>query len=204
MASTRALERRRHLLAVLLAVTAISCGGKSGDRESAAGGACENAEEPLYPELPSVVGCYVHEPEGWRQIPCNCELWVKNTLPTSAEVRVTLAVVSNQPEPPLDGTSEFEVAFDDPDAQWFDVWAAQAGETADFFVARDGSTTTVRPDAWTVTLNPVPLAGCRSRTGTAAMIGSPSEMLDMQAEVTNESSNESLRSSGTCTNPLRP
>lgn len=63
---------------------------------------------------------------------------------------------------------DVEVAFDDADSTWFNVWSAQTGNGSTFKVSHAGSTTTVRLGSFSVALNQVQLAAGQTRNATGA------------------------------------
>ncbi|MDD5306959.1 MAG: hypothetical protein PHU25_06510 [Deltaproteobacteria bacterium] len=83
--------------------------------------------------------------------------------------------------PTLEGTLDVEIAFEDPDASWYAVWAKQAGSEGAFTVTSEGGTTTVRMGESVVALGAVPLAACETRKALAQMSGSYSARLGMHA-----------------------
>ena len=85
--------------------------------------------------------------------------------------------------PTLSGTLEIGIAFDDPDASWYTVWAEQAGIGGTFTVTTEGGTTTVKMAEGTLTLAPVPLTACETRKATAHIYGSDSVRLIMHADL---------------------
>jgi hypothetical protein len=174
-------------------------GGVGG---TAATGPCANIEAPLA-GAPGAVGCYVHETNGWLQIPCNCELWVKNTDPAPAQVAVTFTVHGGTEPPSLDSAPAIEVAFEDPEASWFNQWSADASASTDFAIARSGDSTVVRLGATSVVLPTVSLPACTTRVATATMTGTSAEqILDLQAAV--DAQGELSTSTASCINPIRP
>ena len=70
--------------------------------------------------------------------------------------------------PSLTTLPDVEVAFDDADLTWFNVWSAQTGNGSTFKVSHAGSTTTVRLGSFSVALIQVQLAAGQTRNATGA------------------------------------
>ena len=96
-----------------------------------------------------------------------------------------------------------EVAFDDPDASWFNVWHSQSGSGSAFAVTHAGATTTLRLGAYSVALSSVPLAAgqTRSATGTSNLPSGASALtLQIAATLTESggSGSVSVANGGSC------
>jgi hypothetical protein len=118
---------------------------------------------------------------GWLPVPCSCELWPENDTTAPVTVAIDLTVTPPEEVPSLDGSLDVEIAFEDPDASWYDRWTTQAGNGVAFAVTHEGDATTVRLGQGSVELAPVPLAGCETRKGAAQVLGSLSAVLKAKA-----------------------
>jgi hypothetical protein len=153
---------------------------------SADSGATDDGEvcdppAPPSPTMPQEEGCYVNYGDGWVAVPCFCELWLENTTPGPATAGIELTVTPPEEVPTLTGTLNVEIAFDDPDASWYAIWTAQPGNGDAFTVTSEGGATTVRMGASGLSLGPVPLAACETRTAKAHVSGSYTATLSMHA-----------------------
>jgi len=158
-----------------------------GDSDGAIDGATDGgrickAPPPPSPTLPDEPGCYENDHgSGWVKVPCLCELWIENTTPGQAMARVELSVTPLDQAPAFDGTLDAEIAFDDPDASWYAIWAKQPGSGDAFTITNQGGKTTVQLAASSLTLGPVPLFACETRNAIAQVSGSYTETLSMRA-----------------------
>jgi hypothetical protein len=128
------------------------------------GGACP---PPPPPSATPPLGCAEGSGNGWVSVPCICDLWIQNTETTAGTATISLTLSQNVSPPTLDGMFYVEVAFDDADESWYATWAAQPEDGSVYSVAAAGGTTTLRMGANSVSLAPVPVAGCTTRKGTA-------------------------------------
>jgi hypothetical protein len=106
--------------------------------------------------------------------------------------------------PSLTTTPDVEVAFDDADSSWYNVWSTQTGAGSAFAVTHNGgaATTTVRLGAYSVTLNPVPLAAGQSRNANGTINpGSGTLTLQIGATLTETGSSGQVlvTNGGSCT-----
>jgi hypothetical protein len=105
--------------------------------------------------------------------------------------------------PSLTGTVDVEIDFEDAGAIWYDVWAEQSAGGEAFSVTNAAESTTIRLGTNNLTLDPVPLENCESRTARA-VIHAPfgTELnLDMQVTLTDQAGNVVATSSGECFQP---
>ena len=135
------------------------------------------------PTLPTDEGCYVNDGSGWIAVPCLCELWIENAEPGACAASVALSVSPPDQAAALGGALDVGVAFEDTDASWYAIWAAQAGGGDAFAVTSEGGTTTVELLAGDVALAPVPLAACETRKAMAYVSGSDTATLGMHAVI---------------------
>lgn len=178
--------------------SAATTGGAGG--QSIDGGGMCNAPPPPTPTMPNQPGRYFNDNGiGWVAIPCSCDLWMANTLPTPITATIQLTVTPPDQTPTLDGPLDVEIAFDDPDASWYATWAKQTGNGASFTVTHEASTTTVRMGQSTLALLPAPVAACTTRKATAHVFGSSSATLSMHAAL--ESGLPFPTTDATCLNP---
>jgi hypothetical protein len=78
-----------------------------------------------------------------------------NATTSNGSAKITLTVTPNTAAAPsLTTQPDVEVAFDDSDSSWFNVWTAQTGTGSTFKVTHSGATTTVRLGAYSVALRP--------------------------------------------------
>ncbi len=80
-------------------------------------------------------------------------------------------MTKSSPAPSFDGSFDVEVSFDDPDASWYRVWAAQSANGTDYALTNVGGQTTVQLGVSSLILAPVPLSSCGARLGTATISG---------------------------------
>jgi hypothetical protein len=117
-----------------------------------------------------------------------CVYPLTNGTSSNGTAQITLSVTPNTgTTPSLTGLPDIEVAFDDSDSSWFNVWNAQTGNGTTFRVTHGGTTTTVRLGAFSVALNSVPMAAGQTRTATGTFdlpSGSSPVTLQIQASLT--------------------
>jgi len=172
-------------------------------------GACADSTAPSYTDPqqpPGQTGCYVYTNGAWEPIPCDCELWLSNTEPTPVTVSLSLTFLPGEVAPSLTDSPDLpdvEIAFPDPDARWYDVWAEQAGRGTLFAVARADGRTTVRLGASHLVLDLVTLAGCQERRPRANIVApwGTAWQLDMQATLSDLDGNVVSTPSGSCNQP---
>lgn len=130
-----------------------------------------------------------------------CEYPLTNATTSSGNAQLTLSVTPiSGTIPSLTSAPDVEVAFDDGDSSWFNVWNAQSGNGSSFSVKHSGSTTTVRLGAYSVALNPVPLAAGQSRNATGTINpGSGTLTLQIAATLTDSANNVLVTNGGSCT-----
>jgi hypothetical protein len=132
---------------------------------------------------------------------CGCELWVKNPDSNAAPVELTFTVTGGTAPPSLDTTESIEVAFDDPDSSWFNVWALPANGDR-FSLKHDGATTIVRLGAPKVQLT-ASLSGCELRIGRAILTATPiGQFLEMSAVI--DAGSTTSTALGSCEEHPRP
>jgi hypothetical protein len=133
-------------------------------------------------------------------LPCNCDLWLRNTAGGPVSVKLALAFSPADMLPSLTGSPDVEVKFEDADASWYGVWAQQAARDASFNVTNDSGYTTVRLGASSVDLDPVAMAGCESRSPTGSISAPYGTFLnlDMQATLTDAEGRLVANDTGQC------
>ena len=96
-----------------------------------------------------------------------CVFPLTNGTSQDGNAQITLTVTpSTGTQPSLTALPDVEVAFDDADSSWFNIWKTQSGAGTTFQVTRWGSVTNVRLGGFSVALNSVPLAAGQSRNAT--------------------------------------
>jgi hypothetical protein len=161
--------------------TTAGAGGAGSGGADGTGGMCAGPPPPS-PTLPDQPGCYDNKMNtGWVAVPCLCELWLENTTPGTVSAGVELTVTPPDPAPTPTGPTGAGIAFDDPAASWYAVWATQAAEGGGFAVTHDGGTTTVEMSESSVALAMVPLAACETRKAMAYVHGALTTGLSMHA-----------------------
>lgn len=148
--------------------------------------------------VPSSVGCYAGTDRGWVQVPCLCDLWLKNTTESPLAVVLTLDW-GHSADSTTDG-SGVELDLKDPDATFYAAWSQQAASGAPISVVRDGDITAVRPEASTVALSSVAVPACSFFTGQA-YVDSTSDTFGMHADFLDAMGNVVLTSDGSCFRP---
>jgi hypothetical protein len=218
---------------ILSSLIVVSCGGKSSANanSSGAGGAAMSAggatnsggsagesaasdgtcrpPAPVAPSSPntppSEIGCYVYTDGAWQPIPCDCDLWLRNTVSVPVAVAFSLTFSPANMVPSLTGSPDVEVTFEDADESWYKAWARQPQllTRPSFGVTTADGMTTVRLGASSVTLDPVSLPGCVSRVpkGSISAPYGTFLSLDMQASLTDASGNLVANDTGECTQP---
>ena len=126
-----------------------------------------------------------------------------NGTTSNGNAQITLTVTPNSDTPPsLTVPPQVEVAFDDADSSWFNVWNTQTGNGTNFRVTHNNvtNTTTVRLGTFSVVLNPVPLLAGQSRNATGN-INPTSGTLTLQLGGTLTDSNGQVlaNNGGSCT-----
>jgi hypothetical protein len=100
-----------------------------------------------------------------------CVFPLTNGTASTGTVSITLSATPNTgPAPSLTALPLVQVAFDDFDSSWFNVWNAQPENGSAFRVTHSGSTTTVRLASYSVTLNQVQLAAGQTRNATGTTV----------------------------------
>jgi hypothetical protein len=130
-----------------------------------------------------------------------CEYPLTNATSSNGNVQITLSITpTTGTAPSLTGPPDIEVAFDDADSSWFNVWSTQTGAGTTFAVTHAGSTTTVRLGAFSVALNAVPLAAGQSRnaTGTFNLPSGTSVTLQIAATLTGSGGTVLVSNGGSC------
>ncbi len=151
-------------------------GGAAGE-----GGSC-NTPPPPSSTQPTGPGCYENDMgSGWYQVPCSCEMWLRNTTHAGLGATIELHATPTDPPPTLDGSFDAGLDVVDPDGSWFSVWAAQPGNGVTFRVTRDGDTTRVRLGVSDLTLRPVVVEACTTRKGQGRLVGPMSAQLAAHA-----------------------
>ena len=118
-----------------------------------------------------------------------CEYPLTNATTVSGLAQITLSLTpATGTGPSLTTLPDVEVAFDDSDSSWYNVWNVQTGAGTTFAVTHDTGTgtTTVRLGAFSVALNAVPLANGESRnaTGTINLPSGDTATLQIAAQLT--------------------
>jgi hypothetical protein len=131
-----------------------------------------------------------------------CEYPLTNGTTSNANVQITLTVTPNTgATPSLTGLPNVSATFDDADSSWFSVWNAQPGNGTAFTVTHNGgaNSTTVRLGAFSVALNPVPLAASQSRNLTSSIQPvSGSLTVQFAATLTDSSGTVLVTNGGSC------
>jgi hypothetical protein len=134
-----------------------------------------------------------------------CVFPLTNGTSQDGSAQITLTATPNTgTKPSLMALPDIEVAFDDSDSSWFNVWKSESGAGTTFQVTHSGSVTTVRLGDFSVSLNSVPLAagGSRNATGTTTLpSGYPSAVtLQIAATLTetNGSGTVMVQNGGSC------
>lgn len=163
---------------------------------SGSGGAAGTCDPTMNSQasVPSSQGCFAGTDRGWVQVPCLCELWLKNT--TESPLAVVLTLYGGSPDPDASGG---ELDLKDPDATFYSVWSLQAAAGAPISVVRDGNVTAVRPAASSVALSSVVVPACSFFTGQANV--GISGALSMHADFLDAAGNVVLTSDGSCFRP---
>lgn len=144
---------------------------------------------------PSSIGCFAGTDEGWVQVPCLCDLWLKNTTHDALVVNLTLSFAGTPPAS-TDAPAP-ELDLHDPDSAFYAVWSEQAAAGAPITVVRTDDITAVRSFAANVVLGPVTFPACGFVTGTAFMNGAGGA-LGMHADLLDTTGNVALTSDGSC------
>jgi hypothetical protein len=133
-----------------------------------------------------------------------CQYPLTNGSTSNGNLSLTLTVTPALGDGPvLTGTPDVEVAFDDSDSSWYNVWSTQLGVGAFFTVTHNSGTgkTTVRMGSPGLTLNTVPLAAGASRnvTGTASLTpGASAATVQIGATLKDSSGNTLAQNGGSC------
>jgi hypothetical protein len=140
-----------------------------------------------------------------------CVFPLTNATTSSGSAQITLTVTPNTAAAPsLTAQPDVEVAFDDSDSSWFNVWTAQTGNGSTFKVTHSGATTTVRLGAYSVGLNQVSLAAGQSRNATGTTVlpsGYPTALtLQIGATLTETTGSGTVlvQNGGSCVTPPPP
>ena len=102
-----------------------------------------------------------------------CVFPLTNGTASAGTAQITLSVSpASGTAPSLTSLPDVEVAFDDADSSWFNVWNTQAGSGTAFTVTHSTATglTTVRLGTFSVALNQVPLAAGQTRNATGTTV----------------------------------
>jgi hypothetical protein len=132
------------------------------------------------------------------QVPCLCDLWLKNTTHDTLAVSLTLSFAGTLPAS-ADAPAP-ELDLHDPDSTFYAVWSEQAAAGAPIRVVRSDDITAVWLFAASVVLGPVILPACGFVTGTAFMNGTGGA-LDMHADFVDMNGRVVLSSDGSCLVP---
>jgi hypothetical protein len=173
-------------------------GGGGADVGGAGGATCPDHTPPPSQSMPTKPGCYENLGQGWIHVPCSCELWLKNKAKVDAQVELDFTAMASDTQPTLGGPLDVEIAFDDPDASWYAVWASQTQAKDSFAVTSGAGKTTVRMAANTVKLAPVALAACRRRDANAIVGGVVGAELSMHAVLRDDAGNAIATYDGSC------
>jgi len=129
------------------------------------------------------------------QVPCVCDLWLKNTPHEPLAVSLTLSFAGTLPAS-TDAPAP-ELDLHDPDSAFYAVWSAQAAAGAPIAVVRSNDITVVRLFAENVVLGPVTFQACGFVTGIASTIGT-GNALGMHADFVDTTGSVVLTSDGSC------
>lgn len=176
--------------------------GSSG--EAAAAGSCTNPNAAPLPERPSEAGCYESVDGGFRRVACNCELLVDNLETGRVMVSLSLSLLNTELTPALGGSPEVELAIDDENGSFFDVWSRQPDHGSSFLVTSDAGVTRVRLGVKQLELDAAPMAACDSRVGLARIRGATSSKLEMRATLANDAGTELAVVESACLDLPRP
>jgi len=140
-----------------------------------------------------------------------CVFPLTNATTSNGSAQITLTVTPNTAAAPsLTAQPDVEVAFDDPDSSWFNVWTAQTGNGSTFKVTHSGAMTTVRLGAYSVALNQVSIAAGQSRNATGTTVlpsGYPTALtLEIGATLTETTGSGTVlvQNGGSCVTPPPP
>ncbi len=140
-----------------------------------------------------------------------CIFPLTNGTASNGTVTITLSVTPNTgPAPSLTAQPEVQVAFDDGDSSWFNVWNAQSGNGSAFKVTHSGSTTTVRLASFSVTLDQVQFAAGQTRNATGTTVlpsGYPNTVtlaIGASLSETSQGSEHVVANGGSCVTPPQP
>jgi hypothetical protein len=128
------------------------------------------------------------------QISGPLEYALSNASGSAGDAQITLSL--SPPigtAPSLTADPDVEVQFDDADASWWNAWKAQAGSGKSFAATHSGNTTTVRLGAYSVKLDPVPLAAGEKRNAAGSVTGSGPVTLRIAAALTDPGHPEAVR-----------
>jgi hypothetical protein len=134
-----------------------------------------------------------------------CVFPLTNGTSQGGSAQITLTATPNTgAAPSLTALPDVEVAFDDSDSSWFNVWKTQPGAGTTFKATHSGSVTTIRLGDFSVALNPVPLPAGQSRNATGTTVlpsGYPSALTEQIAATlteTNGSGTVMVQNGGSC------
>jgi hypothetical protein len=136
-----------------------------------------------------------------------CVFPLTNGTASTGAVSITLSATPNTgPAPSLTALPLVQVAFDDFDSSWFNVWNAQPENGSAFRVTHSGSTTTVRLASYSVTLNQVQLAAGQTRnaTGTTVLPSGYPNTVTLQIGASLSENGQTVANGGSCVTPPPP
>jgi hypothetical protein len=136
-----------------------------------------------------------------------CVFPLTNGTASTGAVSITLSATPNTgPAPSLTALPQVQVAFDDFDSSWFNVWNAQPENGSAFRVTHSGSTTTVRLASYSVTLNQVQLAvgQTRNATGTTVLPSGYPNTVTLQIGASLSENGQTVANGGSCVTPPPP
>jgi hypothetical protein len=137
------------------------------------------------------------------EVPCGCELWLRSSLASPLQTRISLEYKPTTEPPSLSGSPDVELKFPDPDASWYDAWLNQADAGTSFTLSHERGVTSVRLGAGEVSLAPVTLPACAQLTATSSVNGpwGTRLQLSMKATLIDSSGQVVATSSGACEQP---
>jgi hypothetical protein len=136
-----------------------------------------------------------------------CVFPLTNGTASTGAVSITVSATPNTgPAPSLTALPLVQVAFDDFDSSWFNVWNAQPENGSAYKATHSGSTTTVRLASYSVTLNQVQLAAGQTRnaTGTTVLPSGYPNIVTLQIGASLSERGQTVANGGSCVTPPPP
>jgi hypothetical protein len=195
-----------------------SAGGDNSSGGAGPGGTSGGAGElstacplPSPPTPPVVVGgppasfaCASAKTDGtWVEVPCACELWLRNPLASPMQTTISLEYQPTMDPPALSAGPDVELRFPDPDASWYGVWINQTDSGATFTLSHENGVTSMRLGASKVSLASVTLPACARLTASSSVNGPWGTRLQLAMNAVMADSNGDVvtTSMGACEQP---